>query len=49
MLIANTEDLEFEDYEVYLQTIPGLDAQYNQAHSRSKNCKKVSVFYGAGL
>jgi len=49
MLIANTEDLEFEDYEIYLQTIPGLDAQYNQAHSRSKNCKKVSVFYGAGL
>ena len=49
MLIANTEDLEFEDYEVYLQTIPGLDAQYNQAHSRPQNYKKMSVFYGAGL
>ena len=49
MLIANTEDLEFEDYEVYLQTISRLATQCNHARSRSKNCKKVSVLNGANI
>jgi hypothetical protein len=46
---VNTEGQQLEDYEVYLQAIPRLAAQYNQARSRPQDCKEVPVFNGTNI